>query len=293
MGRIFVLVVFLCCPFILLAQTIVVKGKISNEVTGEPIAYASVGIVGKEYGTVADGEGKFSFSVPSAGLRASDSVIISSLGFERFALRVSGLDSKSLDVKLKPSSIELSEVAVRPVKLKSKVLGKNDREYFTHAVFFSRNDKLDDKLGGEIGNIINLNGACFLNDFNFYVTFNEFESVKLRLNIYAVRDDLPAESLLQDNIIIEVKKGQKKWIQQDLREYNIHVDHLEKVGVTLQWIESKVTTEESKFFGFSTAISATKRGIRRDKSESSWIKDNAYHSMFFNADCYKPATQKL
>ncbi|HEY4652073.1 MAG TPA: carboxypeptidase-like regulatory domain-containing protein [Pontibacter sp.] len=290
MNRIFVLVVLLCSPLALLAQTIVVKGSVRNAATGEPIAYASVGVLGKEYGTVADAEGRFNFSVPSANIRASDSVIISSLGFEKAALKLSGVENKNLDVKLKPSAVELSEVAVRPVKLKSKVLGKNDREYFTHAVFFSRNDELDDKLGGEMGNILNLNGACFLNDFNFYVTFNEFESVKLRLNMYAVRDDMPAEPLLQDNIIVEVKKGQKGWIQQDLRKYNIHVDQLERVAVTLQWVESKIANKESKFFGFSTAVSATKRGVRRDKSEASWKKENTYHSMYLNADCYKPAS---
>lgn len=55
------------------ARTVVSKS------TGEPIVYASVGIVNRNLGTVTDSTGNFSLTVPAENL--NDSLRISSIGY--------------------------------------------------------------------------------------------------------------------------------------------------------------------------------------------------------------------
>ncbi|WP_242927262.1 carboxypeptidase-like regulatory domain-containing protein [Pontibacter vulgaris] len=285
------LLLLICSSTPLIAQTILVKGKVTNMETGEPIAYASVGVAGKELGTIANSQGNFQVKIPAESITDIDKLIISSIGYEQKELPVKYAGNGTLAVKLKPQAIGLHEVAVRPRKLKAKVLGKNDREYFTSAVFFTRYDVIDDKLGKETGNIISINKSCYLNDFNIYVNYNEFKSIRFRLNLYAVREGLPQESLLKEDIQFDIRDRQTGWIQVDLRKYNLHVEGVDKIAVTMQWLESKGIDENSKLFNISTAISPAHKGVFRNKSEANWVTYPFYHSMYFNSDCYKEKSE--
>ncbi|MFD2247302.1 carboxypeptidase-like regulatory domain-containing protein [Pontibacter ruber] len=284
-----IFLILLCCAFCsnLFAQSIKLQGKVINSDTGQPVAYTSIGVVGKELGTVANALGEFRFSVTPESINDADSVVISSVGFNRHVMPVSELQKGGVTIKLTPQAVTLKEVAVRPQKLKSKVLGKNDREYLTHSVYFTTYETIDDKLGREMGNIIALKKGCFVNDFNFYVSYNQFKSIKFRLNLYSVADGMPGQTLLKEDIIFDVKDQQKGWVKVDLRKYKLRFENLDKVAVTMQWLESIAADEKSKFFGFSTAISAAHKAVRREKSEAPWQKSSTYHSMYFNADCYK------
>ncbi len=222
------------CISSLLAQSILIKGKVINADTGAPIAYATVGVKGKELGTISSSQGNFEFKAPAQSITATDKIIISSIGYERQELLVKNAATENLEVRLRPQVISLTEVAIKPRKLKSKVLGKNDREYFTSTAFFNRSDVIDDKLGKETGNIIPISKSCYLNSFSVYVNSNEFKSIKFRLNLYAVKDGLPAESLLKEEILFDIKDQQTGWVEVDLRKYNLHVEGLDKIAVTMQ-----------------------------------------------------------
>ncbi|GAB3196785.1 hypothetical protein ABID22_003473 [Pontibacter aydingkolensis] len=271
------------------AQAVKISGKVLDTTTQQPVPYANIGIAGKEIGTVANNSGEFSFKVDTKDLPSSGSIIVSCVGYESIELPININASKPYLVELKQESFNIAEVSIKPRKLKKKVLGKNDREYLTSTLFFTVYDEVDDKLGRELGNIIKLSGQeCLVKDFNFYINHNQFERIKLRLNLYAVVDGLPDKSILNQDIIFELGDKQKGWVTLDLQKYNISMEGMEEVAVTIQWLESKQHKPDQKFMTLSGALTVPKRYVRREKSEAEWTRTGAYLSMYLNADCYKP-----
>ncbi|WP_299823719.1 carboxypeptidase-like regulatory domain-containing protein [uncultured Pontibacter sp.] len=271
------------------AQAIKIAGKVLDATTQQPVPYANIGVAGKELGTVANASGEFSFTANTKDLPLNGSIVVSCVGYESTELQINMYAAKPYLVKLKQKSIPIAEVSIKPRKLKKKVLGKNDREYLTSTAFFNLYDKVDDKLGRELGNIIKLNDkACYANDFNIYINHNPFAMVKLRLNFYTVVDNIPGESILKEDIIFELADKQRGWVTVDLQKYNIVLEGMEEVAVTLQWLESKQQNPKDYFLSISGAISPAKRYVRREKSEAEWTRTNAYLSLYLNADCYKP-----
>ena len=275
------------------AQVAKLSGKVLDATTQQPVPYANVGVAGKAIGTVANALGEFSFAAKPGQIITTDKIIISCIGYETTEITYGTGVKEYLQVSLKPQVVEIKEVKVQGSKLKKKVLGKNDREYFTSTAFFSLYDEVDDKLGRELGNVIKLNGkVCYANDFNFYINHNPFAMVKLRLNIYKVVDGLPAESILKEDIIFELADKQRGWVTLDLRKYDVVLRGLDEVAVTLQWLESKQHDPKDKFLSISGAVSVGPKYVRREKSEAEWSRTNAYLSMYFNGDCYKPEREE-
>jgi hypothetical protein len=82
------------------------KGRIVAAASGQPVAFATVGVKGKMLGSTADEGGRFAFAVPIA-LPTEDSVIITCIGFRSLALTVGQLRSGWIGVDLRPYNIEL------------------------------------------------------------------------------------------------------------------------------------------------------------------------------------------
>lgn len=271
------------------SQSVKISGKIVDATTQSPIPYASIGVLGKSIGTVANSSGEFVLPVKQDQLTANDKLAFSCVGYESAELQIGDVKKGNLLIKLKPQVVEIEEVKVLANKLKKKVLGKNDREYFTHYNFYSMQDTAaHDRLGREVGNIIKLNHTCFLNDFNVYMGWSDFTSVKFRVNVYEVVNGLPGKSLLQENIIFEVKGKNPGWVKVDLKEYNIRLEGHDKVAVTVQWLESVKQKESNRFLSVPIAVSPVHAYVTRDKSTGEWKRGLGYLSMYLNADCFKP-----
>lgn len=275
------------------AQAVKISGKITDAVTNQPVAYANVGVAGKALGTVANASGAFSFTVNLDKLATADKLVVSCVGYQPVELAYTFGESENLRIALNPQTVAIQEVSVKAGKLKEKVLGKNDREYFTHYNFYSIKDTAaHDRLGREVGNIISLNKACYLNDFNVYMNDNDFTAIKFRLNIYEVVNGLPGSSLLQEAVNFEVTGKNPGWVKVDLEKYKIHVENHDKIAVTVQWLESVKTNEKSRFLSIPAAVSPIHTAVTRDKSTEDWKRSAMYLSMYLNADCYKPAQDK-
>lgn len=274
-----------------LAQTVKISGKVLDATTKQPIAYATIGIAGKGIGTVATASGYFSFAVKEGQLTSTDKIVASCVGYESSITTFNTSKMEALQFSLKPNVVEMEEIKVKTGKLRKKVLGKNDREYFTHYNFYTVHDTAaHDRLGREVGNIIKLNKACYLNDFNVYVGWSDFAFVKFRFNVYEVVGGLPGKSLLQEDVIFETKGKNPGWVQVDLKAYNILVEGHDQVAVTVQWLESVKQDKNSRFLSVPMAVSLVHTAVRRDKSTEEWKKSGGYLSMYLNAECYKPET---
>ncbi len=87
-----------------------ISGKVTNGETNEPLSFASIGVVGKAYGTVSNAEGAFTFKVP-AGLE-NDTLMCSYIGFSTYRMPVGKLPDEELQIALQPSSVTLSEIVI-------------------------------------------------------------------------------------------------------------------------------------------------------------------------------------
>lgn len=94
------------CP----GQTrIIIVGDVKDAATGEPLAYATIGVSGHTDETISNAEGKFQLSVPETAQR--DTLIVTYVGFEKFMKPLPQLSSFE-NVLLKEYATMLEEVRV-------------------------------------------------------------------------------------------------------------------------------------------------------------------------------------
>lgn len=110
MKKLYILL-FLTFSQLALAQKVyIIKGKVSDQVTHDPIPFASINIKNTSLGKNTDFEGNFEFKL---GTIPSDSLFISCLGYFSKSVFISR-DSlvQTIDIQLRPSEILLQEVKV-------------------------------------------------------------------------------------------------------------------------------------------------------------------------------------
>ena len=93
------------------AQTVTLKGIVVDDLTNQPLSFATIGIRGSTIGTATNTEGRFVLNIPGD---FKDSVLFSSyMGYKPFEKVVSKLSSP-LVIRLEKDIITLDEVEVRP-----------------------------------------------------------------------------------------------------------------------------------------------------------------------------------
>lgn len=95
-----------------IAQTTIVRGKVTDADTGEPIPFANVYFVDTKSGTTTDIEGKFYLET----YYTSDSLRVSSLGYVPVTKRAYRDRDQTLDFVLNTSSIMLEAAIIRPTE---------------------------------------------------------------------------------------------------------------------------------------------------------------------------------
>lgn len=93
------------------SERVVVEGQVVNT-KKEPIPYATIYIENKSLGTLTNAEGRFRFVLPEKN--SADTLIVSCLGYLNTQITPSEYLTQILEVELKPHSIPLKEVVVRP-----------------------------------------------------------------------------------------------------------------------------------------------------------------------------------
>jgi hypothetical protein len=112
MRKTFLLVLFLGWSLFSFAQTGVIKGKVFDALTNEPVAFANVAIQNTTVGAVTDIEGKYSIENLEAGLY---NVQVSYIGFKPktiFEVEVFAQSPTNLDFPLESNSQELEVVEI-------------------------------------------------------------------------------------------------------------------------------------------------------------------------------------
>lgn len=113
-----------------------------SQATGEPVVYASVGVVNRTLGTVTDSLGNFSLTVPREYF--NDTIRISSVGYVAQSYAVKDFAALPDTVRLADAVIELNEVVVKPQRIKSKTAGRRNAGGFIY-ILMSRGTRLRDR----------------------------------------------------------------------------------------------------------------------------------------------------
>lgn len=111
-----------CCIVLSLECLEAYTRTVISESTGEPIVYASVGIINRNFGTVTDTLGNFSLNIPPQFI--NDSVRISCFGYIPHTYAVRDIKKLPDTISLASDIITLSEVTVRPQRIKHKTAGR-------------------------------------------------------------------------------------------------------------------------------------------------------------------------
>ena len=175
----------------------VFRGHIMDEETMHPISYASVGVMGKEIGSISDSSGTFKVTLPNQ-VKESDTILITSVGYHSLKVAVKEATMKSM-FQLKAIEGVLPSVMVYDLK-KSGRMGDDTVNYSFYRGWYEY------RTGGEIGRVINvLHKKYKLNRIVFQVD-NKCDTCWLRLRVRKVAHFEPAEDLLQQSVIIPITK---------------------------------------------------------------------------------------
>ena len=161
--RILSLLVSLCMVSAVCGQTTLVKGIVTDSISGETLPYASVLLEGTDSGAMTDDNGRFSFSTS----RKNTVLEVSYLGYDPKKVKISLGKTNNLDIRLVPSGIVLNEVVIKPrrekyrrrdnpaVRFVRKVIDARDKhapsnhEYFSYdqyeKIVFAVNDYVPKK----------------------------------------------------------------------------------------------------------------------------------------------------
>lgn len=100
-----------------------------SESTREPVIYASIGVINRTLGTVAD-LGNFSLKIPAEFI--DDSIRISSIGYVAKTFAVKDIQNIPDTILLADDVRMLNEVVVKPVRIKYKTTGRKSTGGFIY-----------------------------------------------------------------------------------------------------------------------------------------------------------------
>lgn len=213
------------------AQTVRLQGYILDAATAEPVPYAGIGIPGTTYGTVSTPEGYYELLLPE---NSADSVRIYGLGYSARILSVDSMRQHTV-LHLQPTPQRLPEVTVRPQKTNRIEMG-SERENTNMKVNFVVHKQPNQNLGSEVGREFKLKNPALLEKCSFMLKYNNFDTVRFRVNVYTIQHGKPAQNITPENIIIELTGKKMGWIDVDLLPYDIECEG--KIAISIEWVYS-------------------------------------------------------
>ena len=205
----------------------VITGRITDSKTNKPLEYVSIGIIDTNFGTISDSNGYFRLD---AKVENSSIVRISMIGYDSQKFTVKELRNNKNEIKLKKTTIELTEVIIKPTK--ERKVGASG---YNRSSGLSGWSGIQTRKGFEIGIMLDLgNKPVKIKSLNILIKRQSFDKTLFRLHIRATKDTLIKDELLTENIIFPVTK-ESGWVEINLESYNIVLSG--KIGVTLEWLD--------------------------------------------------------
>jgi hypothetical protein len=248
-----------------------VKGTITDKNTLQPVEYANIGIFEKGVGTVSNTDGNFEFIIPAEF--KDNPITVKHLGYKDVIVNITEVNSdpSSLKIELEPSVSELKEViisATRETNIGYKPNGEQVKGFFKAA-----------GLGLEGGTLIKNNGQILLTQFNLNILKIPFDSLKFRVNFYAVKNNKPYETINKKDIVFTVLKSDTGAFSLPLQNEKIQVT--DNFICAIELIELFGNNAENAEFLFSAI--PNKEGViyKKTISMGKWERIKNYSLCFW------------
>ncbi|MCB0664074.1 MAG: carboxypeptidase-like regulatory domain-containing protein, partial [Saprospiraceae bacterium] len=101
---------FLFCVLQLAAQNGIIKGKITDVISNEPVMFANVLVMGTNYGTTSDEEGNYEITGVEPGLYDVRASFVGYNEATQFEIQVTSAKPVTVNFKLEEQSTQLEEV---------------------------------------------------------------------------------------------------------------------------------------------------------------------------------------
>jgi len=198
----------------LLAQAPVLQGQLRAQRTHAPIPFVSIGVKGKNVGTVADAQGTFSLRIPPQV--AADSLTFSAIGYQPQTVAIAQLvATQQHDFLLVEKPTVLPAVVVRARAPKTRRLGTTTHNPF---LWGSAQQKQTQDIV-EFAKLIPLaNTPSELVQAHIFLRRPTVDTVTFRLNFYRAGTERPAERLVERTILVRTAI-QNGWLTIDLAPY--------------------------------------------------------------------------
>ena len=208
------LFLFFSCLPPAVAQRVLLTGQLQDQRTHRPIPFVSIGIKGRNAGTVADEKGYFSLRIPDA--LAGDSLTFSAIGYQAQVFLITQLAfAQQHTVLLREKSTELQEVVVRAQATKTRRIGTT-----THnPLLWGNVQQKETQDMVEFAKFIPLaNTLSEVLRAHIFLRRPTVDTVTFRLNFYRAAADRPADRLVERTILVRtaIRNG---WLTIDLAPY--------------------------------------------------------------------------
>ena len=191
-----------------------ISGTVFERDSDIPVEYVGIGIVGKNIGTVSDQKGMYTLQISTE--YHDDTLKFSCIGYHSYSVKVSDfLKLNNGNVTLKKRVYELTELIVRPHKIKQKELGitANNKANWTGFI---------DTRGFECGMLIRNQNTVFIKEINFNIAIFTYDTVLFRINIYKSYNNMQFENILSSPIYVSLSKQDiKDKTTIDIRHLNL------------------------------------------------------------------------
>lgn len=279
----FILATFFLFAIKVRAQTEELPGKTINALTGLPVPFVSIGIKNKAIGTVSDSLGLYILSYRQDEISKTDSLIFSAIGFHTVKMDLKQFlnGKKTIILKELPQQLKTVKIKAEPRKMKS--YGRWSASLVFFPAMYKTIPKFSDEKGREQASILKIDPDVYLRKLNFGINKRHFKRIKLRLNVYGIKNGIPDHSLLDKDVVFDVsgssEQGMPKVQTIDLRPYQIEIKGRKEIAVSLSILELESLpgdTSRQAFF-IPSFPNPLRSSLYRMKSEATWQKVSSSH----------------
>ena len=260
------------------AQSVSLKGNTVDQHNSLPVPYVSIGIVNKPIGTVSDSLGRYTLSYLQSEVKHTDTIAFSAIGYRSLRMDWNTFLKNGQVVKLAESPHLLKSVSISAKPGKLKNYGRSSAGIIFFPAMYKNIPKTSDEKGREQAVMLKIDKDIFLRKLNFSINRKNFKKIKLRMNIYAVRDGLPGQSILRKDVIFEVAGNTKVGMQApesiDLKPYQIHIQGRKEIAVALAILDLEARegdTSKTAFF-IPSFPGPLRSSLYRMKGQAQWQK---------------------
>lgn len=274
----FVSLLLSSAPTAVFAQALTLEGQVHNARTGEPVPFATLGVVGRNIGTVADEQGHYILRFPAA---PTDTLIITSVGFLRTAVAPAALVAGQRAFVLTPQEQALPDVVVERKPVRPALLGRNkEKGDVLWTAGSSGKETVDDEWGWELGAVLTPKRPAYLDAFHVYLATNTYQQLRFRLNLYTLEQGRPGRALLSQDVQLTCTDKQRGWLTVDLSSYGIKLE-AQPVVATIQWLQSEKTEPWDKYFSIPVTRQNKHQMVERENSQAIWTVSAMQPSLYF------------